>query len=178
MNYTGKNRETVNNSSRYVTPAERNAAKFSIASFQYERLYSIIDDFFQLASPAEHAEASNHVFNNFLLHELGDNPASKDVANLVFFQTNQIQFFVALSEQWNKCKGLVSPIDRSELFTVAKYAFLKGIDIDINTASKLGRKAAAICKRKKIKIDTIPDERFGFVNTYPEDVLIEVFKNL
>ena len=62
-----------------------------------------------------------------------------------------------------------------DYFTVVGYATLHEIDVNVKTASSLGRKAAMLCKKRGIPMEEIPDPRFGRVKTYPEAVLDEVF---
>lgn len=46
--------------------------------------------------------------------------------------------------------------------------------LPLSEANALGRKATALCKSRNIKIGSIPDERFGRVNSYPIEILKEV----
>lgn len=64
---------------------------------------------------------------------------------------------------------------RPEYFTVAGYGTLIGVPVNFKMASSLGRKASDICKHRELPIDKIPDPRFGKVNSYPKQVLEEVF---
>lgn len=59
--------------------------------------------------------------------------------------------------------------------TVAGYASLHDIPCSLSQAGGLGRKAKLLCSKRGITPDTIPDPRFGRVNTYPLDILKEVF---
>ena len=64
---------------------------------------------------------------------------------------------------------------RPDYFTIAGYANLKGIKINLKIAAAYGRKAAAICKAQGLQTDTMPDPRFGKVRMYPTSVLEEIF---
>ena len=66
-------------------------------------------------------------------------------------------------------------ITRQDFFAIAGYATLKGMRVSLPLAGSLGRKAAKLCKERGIEMGKIKDPRFGEVNTYPEDVLEEVF---
>jgi anti-repressor protein len=60
-------------------------------------------------------------------------------------------------------------------YSIAGYAALKKKSIDIKMASSLGAKAKAACRVIGCILGTIPDPRFGKVNTYPQEVLESVF---
>ena len=62
-----------------------------------------------------------------------------------------------------------------DYFSVAGYASLRGINIDINRAGMLGRKATKISREYGYEVGKVKDPRFGTVNTYHVDVLKEVF---
>lgn len=64
---------------------------------------------------------------------------------------------------------------RPEYFTIAGYATLNKMYVNLAMASKLGMHARNICKRNGYAMDKIPDPRFGEVNTYPKQVLKQVF---
>lgn len=65
---------------------------------------------------------------------------------------------------------------RPDYYTIAGYGSLIGIKVNIKMASRLGQKAARICKNRDLPMDTTPDPRFGTVKMYPKEVLEEVFK--
>lgn len=61
-------------------------------------------------------------------------------------------------------------------FTVAGYASLRGLNVDINRANMLGRKASKLSREYEYPVAKTKDPRFGTVNTYHVDILKEVFK--
>lgn len=61
-------------------------------------------------------------------------------------------------------------------FTVAGYASLRGLNIDINKANMLGRKASKLSKEYGYDVAKVKDSRYGTVNSYHVDILKEVFK--
>lgn len=63
-----------------------------------------------------------------------------------------------------------------EYFTVAGYASLRGLNVDINKANMLGRKASRLSREYEYPIGKTKDPRFGTVNTYHADILKEIFK--
>jgi prophage antirepressor-like protein len=92
-----------------------------------------------------------------------------------------VQLLVAQSKRLKSLEDKVEEIDKRALtapnyFTVVGFAALKGIKVNLQEAISLGRKAVKICKELSININSVPDPRFGRVNTYPEEVLCEVFR--
>ncbi|NEQ78250.1 MAG: hypothetical protein F6K23_37835 [Okeania sp. SIO2C9] len=60
-------------------------------------------------------------------------------------------------------------------YSVIGYAAKHGLgSFSAKTAAVIGRKATALCKRMGISPERVPDPRFGYVNTYPENILAEV----
>ena len=81
------------------------------------------------------------------------------------------------AEQAKELKILAAKMETSpkDYFTVVGFANLRGIRLDVNRASLLGRKAAAISKEFGYDIGKTSDPRFGQVGTYHVDILAEVF---
>lgn len=69
-------------------------------------------------------------------------------------------------------------LHNEDFYTIAGYASLRGINVDVNRASMLGRKASSISKEYGYEIGKIKDPRFGTVNTYHVDILKEVFEDI
>lgn len=63
-----------------------------------------------------------------------------------------------------------------DYFTVAGYASLRELNVDINKANMLGRKASKLSREYGYDIGKAKDTRYGTVNTYHVDILKEVFK--
>lgn len=63
-----------------------------------------------------------------------------------------------------------------DYYSVVGYCALKGIDIDLKEAKKIGRAASKFCKENNLSIDSLPDPRFGRINTYPYRVLDSIIK--
>ena len=60
-------------------------------------------------------------------------------------------------------------------YTIAGYASLRGIRVDVNRANMLGRRAVKLSRKYGYDVSRTSDPRFGSVNVYHEDVLKEVF---
>ena len=63
----------------------------------------------------------------------------------------------------------------SDYFTVIGYANFRGINADTYNSSVVGRKASKICKDCGLAIGKVIDSKYGTINTYPLDVLDEIF---
>lgn len=63
----------------------------------------------------------------------------------------------------------------SNQLTVIAYANMKGIKANQYHAPSMGKKATKICKDKGLLIGTVVDSKYGLINTYPQEVLDEVF---
>ena len=63
-------------------------------------------------------------------------------------------------------------------YSVAGYASLRGIKLDVSRANMLGREATRLSQRYGYEISKTPDPRFGTVNVYHTDVLKAVFEDL
>ncbi len=61
------------------------------------------------------------------------------------------------------------------VFSIAGYASIRGLRVDVNTANLLGRRAAALSLKYGYSISSTPDPRFGKVNIYHTDILKTVF---
>lgn len=70
-----------------------------------------------------------------------------------------------------QAKNLTSP----DLFTIAGYASLTGVSVNLKLAVQLGKKATTICNERNLMTDKMKDPRFGMVKMYPTPVLEEVF---
>jgi DNA-damage-inducible protein D len=60
-------------------------------------------------------------------------------------------------------------------FTVTAWARLFGVLLLGDDALKVGRACSRLCRERGLEISKTPDERYGFVNTYPEQVIEEVW---
>lgn len=62
-----------------------------------------------------------------------------------------------------------------DYYTVAGYASLRGLNVDISKANMIGRKASRLSRDYGYDIGKTKDPRFGSVNTYHVDILKDVF---
>ena len=58
-----------------------------------------------------------------------------------------------------------------DAFSIAGYASVRGLKVDVQIANLLGRKAAALSREYDYPFSATPDPRFGKVNVYHTDIL-------
>ena len=90
----------------------------------------------------------------------------------------QAKIITEQNRQAQKLKELESKITTHEedYYTVAGFASLRGLNINVNRANMLGRKASKLSREYGYDISKIKDPRFGTVNLYHTDILNEVFR--
>ena len=90
-------------------------------------------------------------------------------------QKEQVKQMLAMQDDIKRLEAKVTT-HNDDYFTVAGYASLRGLNVDINKANMLGRKASKLSKEYGYDIGKAKDTRYGAVNTYHVDILKEVFK--
>lgn len=70
-----------------------------------------------------------------------------------------------------EAKSITRPVD---YYTIAGFASIKNLKVNISQANFLGRKATALSKKYGYDIDKVSDPRYGTVNAYHVDILNEV----
>nr|DAS52509.1 MAG TPA: regulatory protein [Caudoviricetes sp.] len=63
----------------------------------------------------------------------------------------------------------------SNHLTVIAYANMKGINPGSYNSSSVGRKATKLCRDRGLLTGTVVDSRYGLINTYPLEILDEIF---
>ena len=63
----------------------------------------------------------------------------------------------------------------SNHLTVIAYANMKGINPGSYNSSSVGRKATKLCRDRGLLTGTVVDSKYGLINTYPIEVLDEIF---
>lgn len=93
----------------------------------------------------------------------------------------QAQLLVEQEKRLAAMEGRVKTVEArletrvENAFSIAGYASLRGLNVDVNTANLLGKKAAVLSREYGYPISTTPDPRFGKVNVYHTDILKIVF---
>lgn len=65
-----------------------------------------------------------------------------------------------------------------QYYTVAGYASLRGINVDVKRAAVIGRKASRMSREQDINTGEAHSEAFGKVKTYHVDILCQVFADM
>lgn len=89
----------------------------------------------------------------------------------------QAKIITEQNRQAQKLKELESKVTTHEedYYTIAGYASLRGLNVNVNRANMLGRKASKLSREYGYDISKTKDPRFGTVNLYHTDILNEVF---
>jgi hypothetical protein len=74
----------------------------------------------------------------------------------------------------NLQKALPGPI-KEDYYSLVAYCAIKGMQINRSELALHGKELKKIANRQKITLKKIPDERWGFVNSYPVAILDEYF---
>ncbi len=95
-------------------------------------------------------------------------------------QLEQKRQAAELSKINDNVKELQAKIEthNEDYYTVAGYASLRGIKVDISKANMFGRKCSKLSKNYGYDVGKTKDPRFGTVNTYHVDISKEVFKEV
>lgn len=111
--------------------------------------------------------------------ELREKVQPKSSAELLLMYAQQFyEQEQRLNTMENDIKRLEAKVTthNDDYFTIAGYASLRGLNVDINKANMLGRKASKLSREYGYEISKAKDTRFGTVNTYHVDILKETFK--
>ncbi len=101
----------------------------------------------------------------------------------------QAKYLVEVDNRLNKFENNISDMEKgisrlehnqrrtitNNYFTVIAYANMKNIHPKSYNSSVVGKKATKLCREKGYLTGAIVDSRYGNINTYPMDVLDEVF---
>lgn len=90
----------------------------------------------------------------------------------------QAKIIAEQNRQAQKIKELESRVTTHDenYYTIAGYASLRGLNINVNRANMLGRKASKLSREYGYDVSKTKDPRFGTVNLYHTDILNEVFR--
>ena len=103
----------------------------------------------------------------------------KSLAEMFFEQAQiNLEYEIKMNEIEKDIKRLENNQRRtitSNQLTVIAYANMKGIKANSYNSSSIGRKATKLCREKQLLVGSVVDSRYGLINTYPEEILDEVF---
>lgn len=91
-------------------------------------------------------------------------------------QQLQAQQIALQNERLTKIEAKITT-KNEDYFTISGYSNIIGKKVPLQTAIALGRKAAKICVQRDIPMGNEYDAKYGFVKSYPTEVLKEVFAN-
>ena len=91
-------------------------------------------------------------------------------------QQLQAQQIALQNERLTKIEAKITT-KNEDYFTISGYSNIIGKKVPLQTAISLGRKAAKICVQRDIPMGNEYDAKYGFVKSYPTEVLKEVFAN-
>ena len=81
------------------------------------------------------------------------------------------------NEQHSTASQVKALVDGEGYFTVVGMANRVRARVDEREAARLGSLASGQCRQKGVMIGKAPHPRYGYCNTYPEEILEEVFKD-
>jgi len=156
---------------------------------------SSVNERCSLASPSKPADFDLNETITIIETGLGKNAAalfaqSAKTESSIVKQNNQnevlMQFMSNMQKQQNEfmtavLKALNNNQSRQleykqDYYSIIGYANNIKLPIAFSEAIKLGKEAANISRENNIEIRKIPDERFGYVNSYHIEVLKKVFE--
>lgn len=91
-------------------------------------------------------------------------------------QQLQAQQIALQNERLTKIEAKITT-KNEDYFTISGYSNIIGKKVPLQTAIALGRKAAKICVQRDIPMGNEYDAKYGFVKSYPTEILREVFAN-
>ena len=90
-------------------------------------------------------------------------------------QQLQAQQIALQNERLTKIEAKITT-KNEDYFTISGYSNIIGKKVPLQTAITLGRKAAKICVQRDIPMGNEYDAKYGFVKSYPTEILREVFE--
>lgn len=95
-------------------------------------------------------------------------------------ENNNKKYLEKQGQELTELKNRVELLEKAQgqaktNMTVSGYARIKGVCLKKSICSNIGKMATHICKTENIFIEKLFDSRYGFVNTYPVDILEKVF---
>ena len=93
----------------------------------------------------------------------------------------QAQLLVEQEKRLAALEGKIKVVEaaletrQKDVFSIAGYASIRGLKVDVSTANLLSRKATEMSREYDYPVSATPDPRFGKVNIYHTDILKIVF---
>lgn len=90
-------------------------------------------------------------------------------------QQAQSKQIASQNERLTKIEAKITT-KNEDYFTISGYSNIIGKRVPLQLAISLGRKAAKICVQRSIPMGNEYDAKYGFVKSYPTEILREVFE--
>lgn len=143
--------------------------------------FALSIDFAKKLSMMARTEAGEKIRQYFIEVEKRAKEIAKPLTTLDFLEYN----LKLMREQEQRVSAIESKVlaieaktaTRPDYYTIIGYATINNLSIGLQIASKIGGKAARICKSNGYLMDEVPDPRFGRVRSYPKFVLEQVFND-
>ena len=90
-------------------------------------------------------------------------------------QQAQAEQIALQNERLSKIEAKITT-KNEDYFTISGYSNIIGKRVPLQLAISLGRKAAKICVQRSIPMGNEYDAKYGFVKSYPTEVLKEIFE--
>ena len=90
-------------------------------------------------------------------------------------QQLQAQQIALQNERLTKIEAKITT-KNEDYFTISGYSNIIGKKVPLQTAIALGRKATKICVQRDIPMGNEYDAKYGFVKSYPTEILREIFE--
>jgi len=171
--FTGKNKSTI---SRWIAKCNsnvfndrlQNATNISPVDFDIDEIEEI------LTTGSMSKDAVSILMNNARNKEVIIEPQN---ALLVMMKSQQ-DFMIAVLDKLDKI-GLEQPLQltapKEDYFSLVGYTSLNGIKTNRSGLALHGRTLKKMAVEKSLILKSIPDERWGKVNSYPVELLDEYF---
>ncbi|WP_162055047.1 antA/AntB antirepressor family protein [Pontibacter pamirensis] len=99
----------------------------------------------------------------------------EQLANVL--QNGVVQMMQQMQQRMEQLERTVQhQLTEGDSATILGYARIHHHHIPIQDAVRLGKKAAAMSRARGLEVKTVPDARFGKVNTYSVEILREIFE--
>lgn len=111
-------------------------------------------------------------------HDMEEQLKPKSSAEMLLIYTQQFyeqeQRLQSVEHNIKQIEAKITTHDEN-YYTIAGYASLRGIRVDVNRANMYGRKASKLSKEYGYDVTKTQDPRFGTVNMYHADILKDIF---
>ena len=92
-------------------------------------------------------------------------------------QQVQAQQIALQNERLTKIEAKITT-KNEDYFTISGYSNIVGRRVPLQQAISMGKKAAKLCIQREIPMGSEYDAKYGFVKSYPTEILKEVFANI